>query len=69
MHLWRSRGVTVSTLDSESSDPSSNLGETCFLLQQPRYINNAVVNSTGLYFLKNHRIVFSEEKNVPVILS
>ena len=29
MRAWRFHGVMVSTLDSESSDPSSNLGGTC----------------------------------------
>ena len=37
----RSHGVMVSTLDSESSDPSSNLGGTCYFflyLSDQRYV-------------------------------
>ena len=33
--MW-SHGVMVSTLDSESSDPSSNLGGTCLSFFHPR---------------------------------
>ena len=54
--LWlntqRSYGVTVSTLDSESSDPSSNLGRTSsFLPVQWRYrLSNSLVQNLNFRF-------------------
>lgn len=55
----RSHGVTASTLDSESSDPSSNLGETFnflryiffFWFSQRNSLNGTLFFSSFLFFL------------------
>ena len=47
-----SHGVMVSTLDSESSDPSSNLGGTCFHDFCKVSLFDIVAVSTFLVFLK-----------------
>ena len=46
-------GVVVSTLDSESKDPSSNLGRTFFLCQK----NSSVVSSMFVFSRKCRRVV------------
>ena len=45
----RFHGVMVSTLDSESSDPSSNLGGTCPTLFTSQFCNR--VNHAAFNFL------------------